>query len=121
MTHSAEEESPILTPRDVSLAAELGQQVELLKQFLSGDKSLQKALSVCEWAIRPGDDGAPLLEIRCASCGSWRQVLGRSIEIANQLRRAAGPKASVLIHRPKQLPDIRHPRYLFHLYREKEQ
>ena len=122
MTHPADEQPQILTPKDVSLAAELGQQADLLKRFLnSRDKSLQSALSLCEWTIRPGDDGAPLLEIRCASCGSWRQVLGKSIEIANQLRRTAGPNASVLIHRPPGAPDIRHVRYLFHLYREMEQ
>lgn len=122
MTHPADEQPQILTPKDVSLAAELGQQVDLLDQFLnSRDKSLRRALALCEWTIRPGDDGAPLLEIRCFSCGSWRQVVGKSLEIANQLRRAAGPNASVLIHRPQGSPDVLNACYLFHFYREREQ
>ncbi len=104
MPHPADEQPQYLTPKDVSLSHELGQQAELLTRFLNThDKSLQAALSICEWTIRPGDDGAPLLEIRCFSCGSWRQILGKSIEIANQLRRAAGPTASVLIHRPPRM------------------
>lgn len=120
MTHSADEQHQS-TPKDISLYKGLGQQLDLLNQFLnSGDNSLRNALSLCEWTIRPGDDGAPLLEIRCASCGSWRQVLGKSIEIANQLRRAAGPTASVLIHRPQGIPEIRDIRYLFNLYRDRQ-
>ncbi len=122
MTEPADKLPESLTPKDISLSAELGQQVNLLKQFLNlgRDKSLQTALSICEWTIRPGDDGAPLLEIRCFSCGSWRQVVGKSVEIANQLRQAAGPAASVLIHRPPQAPEVRNGRYLFHLYRDCE-
>lgn len=121
MTHSADEQHQSLTPKDISLSNALGQQLDLLNQFLnSGDNSLRKALSLCEWTIRPGDDGAPLLEIRCVSFGSWRQVLGKSIEIANQLRRAAGPTASVLIHRPQGIPEIQDIRYLFNLYRDQQ-
>ncbi len=121
MTQPADDQPQSLTPKDISLTAELGQQADLLKRFLnSRDKSLQAALSICEWTIRPGDDGAPLLEIRCFSCGSWRQLLGKSIEIASHLRRVAGLTANVLLHRPEEIPEVRKARYLFQIYRDSQ-
>lgn len=110
MTHSADE--PSATFKDLCLATELGQQTALLQRFLEAcNKSFRPVLSLCEWTIRPGEDGAPVLEIDCPTHGSRREVLHRSLEIANQLHRVLGPTASILVRGPRQIPEMRNVRY----------
>ncbi|MGH2413842.1 MAG: hypothetical protein ACRDEA_09175 [Microcystaceae cyanobacterium] len=119
MLDPADRPDQFMTSKDLSLAASLGQQANLLKQFYNScDRSVQRVLSLCEWTISPGNSSVQLLEVNCFSYGSWRQILEKNLKITIQLRQVVGATANITVRCTKPVPPMRHVGYFFNPYRD---